>query len=609
MLAVLAIVIIVATTHDASEGDPTVDVAARLCLLLAVGAGALVLVAPLPGKAKAWLAAGLVGAYLFAGSELVLSGSPFPPIGLIFDQGFRTASVTKYAHSISLVDFAYKDLPPYYPPLFFWVLGRFSAWADVTAYEALKVGVLVTALVVPLCALRLWMAVTRDWAIAGAVAIVGLAFVDWYEPYGWLAVVVFVPWFLLWVLQVGRRDDLSRGMTLAGMVIGAALVTTFYYPFFIGAVALIGLLACRRLAARHGIQLGPRYPRRTFIVLAGTVVLSALYWLPLLITVVTTSGVRGYQNRYLDPAFVAVPLPFLEFDVVGFVMLFGLGYLLISARRSPGSAGMLALLAGAYVWIGIGFFGILVDLPLLTGKTIPVIEYTLVAGAGVGSVVIGRQIAASPLVRRRLGAGGLLVTLGGVALVITVAFGQTALDEIPFVKEQREATEPRALLEEFALATRGDYDSSVVLTDVEQLPELLPVFVFNVWNAHYANPASQFDERTRFLKRLSREDDPEVFASALALNRYDTVDSVAFRPTPADNFEYTFFDDAFPRGVSRRTFTFAAEQFDARFFRRVDGAELTVFIPRGNPVRDLDTAQKGTLRLHFPGDFDGLSSR
>ena len=49
-----------------------------------------------------------------------------------------------------------------------------------------------------------------------------------------------------------------------------------------------------------------------------------------------------------------------------------------------------------------------------------------------------------------------------------------------------------------------------MLTDVEQLPELLPVFVFNVWNAHYANPASQFDDRTRFLRRLSREDDPRL---------------------------------------------------------------------------------------------------
>ena len=605
----VTIAIVVALSPDASEGDPTADVAARLCLFLAVVAGAFVLVAPLPGTVKAWLVAGLVGLYLFAGSQLILSGSPFPPIGLAFDQGFRTASVTKFAHSISLVDFAYKDLPPFYPPLFFWVLGRLAAWADIAAYEALKVGVLLSALVIPLCAVRLWMAATRDWAIAVSVAVAGLAFTDWYEPYLWLSVVVFLPWFLLWILQVGHREDLSRGMTLAGMVIGAALVMTFYYPFFIGAVALAGLLASRKAAARRGIQLGPRFPRRTFIVLAGTAVFSAAYWLPLLIAMVTTSGARSYQNRYLEAGFVEIPLPFLDFDITGIVMSFGLVYLLLSARRSPGSAGLLALLAAAYAWIGIAYLGILIDVPLLTSKAIPFVEYTLVAAAGVGAVVVGRQVAANAFVRRRLGTGGLLVAMGGAGLLVTLANGQDAMNRIPFVTEQREATEPRALLAEFERATRGAYESSVVLTDIEQLPELLPVFVFNVWSAHYANPASQFDERSRFLDRLSSEDDSEVFAAALELNRYDPVDSIAFRPSSNGDFTYAYFEDAFPRGVDRRTFTFRAEQFDDEYFRRVDGPNLTVFLPRGNPARALDTAQRGTLRLHFPGDFEGLPSR
>ena len=283
LVAVAAIALLLATTPDAVEGDPTVDVAARLCLVLAVVAGAFVLVAPLPAKTKGWVVAALVGIYLFAAAALVLSGSPFPPIGIALDQGFRTASITKYAHSIALVDFAYKGLPPYYPPLFFWVLGRLAAWTDTSAYEALKIGVLFTALVVPLIAVRFWASITRDWAIAVAVAVAGLAFTDWYEPYGWLAVIVFVPWFLLFVLQVGRRHDLSRGMTVAGMVIGAALVMTYYYPFFIGALALVGLLAARRVAAAHGIALGPKFPRRTVIVLVGTVVISAVYWLPLLV--------------------------------------------------------------------------------------------------------------------------------------------------------------------------------------------------------------------------------------------------------------------------------------------------------------------------------------
>ena len=145
----------------------------------------------------------------------------------------------------------------------------------------------------------------------------------------------------------------------------------------------------------------------------------------------------------------------------------------------------------------------------------------------------------------------------------------------------------------------------MVLTDVEQLPELLPVFVFNVWNAHYANPASEFDDRARFLERLSNEDDPEVFAAALARNRYDHVASIAFRTTDGDDVLVHVLGRRLPRGVVQRDFHFTSEQFDDARFRRVDGSELTVFIPRaGDPAHDLDRAQRRELHVHFPGDLE-----
>ena len=78
-----------------------------------------------------------------------------------------------------------------------------------------------------------------------------------------------------------------------------------------------------------------------------------------------------------------------------------------------------------------------------------------------------------------------------------------------------------------------------------------------------------------------------MFAAALARNRYDHVDSIVFRTLNGDTFAYTFFDDAFPRGVSQRVIRFDSDQFDDAWFRRVDGSELTVFIPRvGDPSRD-----------------------
>jgi len=143
-----------------------------------------------------------------------------------------------------------------------------------------------------------------------------------------------------------------------------------------------------------------------------------------------------------------------------------------------------------------------------------------------------------------------------------------------------------------------------VLTDLEQLPEYLPVYVFNVWNAHYSNPAAQFDDRTRFLERLSAVDDPAVFAAALVHNRYDDVASIALT-REGDTLPYHFFDDAFPNGVAARTIVFRAEQFDDRWFAARGSDALAVYVPRpADPRRALDAGQRRELAQRFSGDLE-----
>ena len=190
-----------------------------------------------------------------------------------------------------------------------------------------------------------------------------------------------------------------------------------------------------------------------------------------------------------------------------------------------------------------------------------------------------------------------------------IALGEEAIDAIPYVEEQRAASVPTTMLDTFERATRDAYEDTVVLTDQETLPEYLPVYVFNVWNAHYSHPAAQFERRTRFLERLADEQDPAVFATALAHNRYDQVDSIALEPA-GENLPYTFFDDAFPRGVTRATFNFRVEQFDDAFFDRRGSGQLAVFVPRaGDPLKDLDASQLGALRRRFAGDLDEKADR
>src|SRR6476659_6804467 len=113
--AIVGAVVIVAAAPTAVQGDPTVEVVTQVLLALAVGFGVLVL-------------------------GLLLKPNAFAPLGAVADQSYRTAYLTKFAHHWGLVDYAYKDLPSFYPPLFFWVLGRLSALLGVAPWKMLKVG-------------------------------------------------------------------------------------------------------------------------------------------------------------------------------------------------------------------------------------------------------------------------------------------------------------------------------------------------------------------------------------------------------------------------------------------------------------------------------------
>ena len=122
--AVVGAMAIVAVAPTAVTGDPTVEVVTQVLLAAAVGVAILVLALRLSPTTTGFLLALATGLFLCGGAAILLNANDFAPLGAVADQSYRTAYLTKFGHHWGLVDYAYKDLPSFYPPLFFWVLGR-----------------------------------------------------------------------------------------------------------------------------------------------------------------------------------------------------------------------------------------------------------------------------------------------------------------------------------------------------------------------------------------------------------------------------------------------------------------------------------------------------
>jgi hypothetical protein len=445
-----------------------------------------------------------------------------------------------------------------------------------------------------------------------------LLFQNWYEWYSWLALAVFVPWWLWAVLGLGPRPPRSRRALLVAALIGAALVSTFYYYFFIGLTQLVLLAALRPIAARRGVDLGRVGGRRAAIVLGGAALLSAVYWLPLLVSMIDR-GSQTLSTRFYYTGLVDLDFRFLTFDLVGVLLLVGLVYLVVTALRSPVSAALLTLLAAAYVWSVLGYVLVLVNVPVLSYRANDVIDAVLAVGAGLAAVELWRATRDSPAVQDRLGRSGHQLATVVVGGVLVVALGQTAFEAIPYVPQQRQARVPTQLLSDFDHATRGDAIGRVVLTDIVELPVYRDVDVFNVWNAQYADPAARFTDRTRFLHRLSNDTDPTAFAAALAHNAYDTVSFVALRPA-SGTFAYQYDADNFPNGVIARQISFPAPLFETSLFQEHQTDSVIVFaLQRAHdPLRSLEAcahhparpvcATLADLAHRYPGDLDSSLS-
>ncbi|MBM3692580.1 MAG: hypothetical protein FJW77_04665 [Actinobacteria bacterium] len=602
MLAGTAVVVtglLVALAPRAVGADPTVEVVTQVLLALAVGTGVLVVARRGRPEATGGLVALLTGLFLCGGAAIILNGSRFGPLGYLADQGFRTAYLTKFGHTWSLVDHTYRDLPSFYPPLYFWLLGRAGPVVGAAPWEMLKIGMLTVAFLVPTAGWLLWRPVVGPRRAAVVVVVTSLVFQEWYVPQLWLAIVVFVPWWLHFVLGVGRDPDrrAGPGALALGVLLGAVVACTYWYVLFVAALHLVALLGTRRISRRHGRTPEPADLRAALIVLAGVGVVTAPYWLPLAVSILSTPGSRAMQNRYFTAGEVPFPTPFLAFDLEGFVLLAGLVGLAATAHRRRVSLHLLGLVVAAYALYLLGYVGFLADFPLDTLRTQGLLEYLLAAGAALAAVDLAR-LATATGATRRIDRTAMVMLVGLGAVVLTVAFGQEAVRSMPYVEQQRATTDP-GWIDGFDRALAGSRADPVVLTDAVEIPAFLPAYLFNATNAHYSHPAARFEARADLLTRLGRERDPEAFALALLHNRYDQVDAVALR-AGAGGLRYSWLDDAFPNGVRERSVTFPAAAFDQPVFsaRTVPGSGLTVYrVDRAqDPLRSLRDCPRAPQR-------------
>ncbi|UCD18249.1 MAG: arabinofuranosyltransferase, partial [Candidatus Zixiibacteriota bacterium] len=117
-------------------------------------------------RLKARLLVAIFSVYGFITVCLILDGTPFGMNAYWGDQKFRQAMILKLIEFFPPVDFYYRDLPPFYPPVYYFLLSLVGRVFSLEAFRMIKAGTMLIYLVGPFLLYLMWRRIVSPFQAA-----------------------------------------------------------------------------------------------------------------------------------------------------------------------------------------------------------------------------------------------------------------------------------------------------------------------------------------------------------------------------------------------------------------------------------------------------------
>ncbi|MDD5110359.1 MAG: hypothetical protein PHI63_04045 [Patescibacteria group bacterium] len=463
-------------------------------------------------------------------------------------------------------DFFYANLPPFYPPFFFYLVGSAARLLHLTGIGAAKLGAAFATALVPLLAWIFWRVRNPDDDRVASkpyfpllLSLLPFVVVDYpsllTKPYEFISAIGVLLWFVWTQRLVTKSDQNLGGWILVSGAIGAVLFTTYYLWFAMVCIAV--LVACPWRAWQTARDYLRSWGMVAGIVAAG----SAWYWLPLLSSYVQL-GMENWQPAF----FVASDFNFfppVEFSLRSFWLWAGLGSLLYYRRRAAVRPAVF-LLAGVYVWQIVSLAATVIgDAPFQAARGFTFLgEIILGYGAAYGVTawlaptahgflqikeILHERISGTAREGRGVPAARFFILW--LVLGVSLPFGLW-LEQEATVKRIDELHQSDRAVAAFVEYFRR-HPAEARLTTLSFIPKLnaqVALRQFISYNQHYSHPAANFSQRLLYLKVLGLAQTPEDFYRRFTQkNWYDPIQQLLLYSDGDDYLLYFWMDD-YPNG-------------------------------------------------------------
>jgi galactan 5-O-arabinofuranosyltransferase len=522
---------------------------------------------PILVERRAWLSILILSFYVTTIFVFLFRNTDYGMNGVEGDEQFITASITKYANYWRLVDFSYHGLSAFYPPVYFYVMGKLAWLLHIEPYKITKWGPILVAFLGTLLIYLVWSRfVNRTFALLLTfVSVLIDPMFILYKPYEFIVLAMMIPWWLFFVSP--KEDSFASkrkyvGFLLLGGWIGSLLFQTYYYWFFIFGVYTLIQMIVDFIKERSLQYLLQKY-KHPFLVLGLTFIFSLFYLAPLGSDFMKY-GIEPLQNRWFRLYMLDLPTYHLG-NTVNIIYFIGFASLFWFSQKNELMKKLLILLGAAYTWKLLGHLGIAINKPLLHVKGNNLIQLILVAGFCYFiyflSALKDQKVRWKPI---------LLFAL----LYVFTSLGQdiTQVLKNPLYEHAHE----EKVVPEVAVLKKIDCKGKVFLSDNMKLSAYLPVFNFFNLNGPFSHHSSRRDERILFLQGLSQFHDPQFVAWMLTYNRYDKVDFVSLPHGEMKKVSIEDWSSPFPLSKKIIQITFDPQIFQSAYFKPIPGLQEMV---------------------------------
>ncbi|MFZ5364629.1 MAG: ArnT family glycosyltransferase [Patescibacteria group bacterium] len=500
------------------------------------------------------------------------------------DEVFIFSFLTKVMAGDYFKDFYYSALPPFYPPLYFWIIGTISKFFTTGGIAAAKIGSFFTLsiwFVGPYLFQKLFWKISKEkeeksivqskwfWLICPIIFFISLDFdAVILKPYETLPALFGVLLIGMISISFDWEKWTWKNYLFLG-ISGGLLFLTYYFWWFILIPSIFTLALISKQKSKNLLR----------ILLLGTIIFAVAspYLIPLVKSYLA-HGMENWQAAFFVPQDFSTFAPWTPLNLKTVIVIAGLIGLIWFRRDNFIKAGLVTF-SFAFVYQLINIIAYLAGAkPAQSAKPFLFLGTACLAiGAAYLLIHLFRKFASKLELKFQKSVVLILILI----FLPLMPFAKFIDDPVVQAQIEKDLSEPSIRpIADFIKNNIPDYSQRIWLSSgAPEINAYIPMTYYIAHNPHFSHQASNYSKRFEQVEKMTRTGSAEEFIRIIE-SQPEKIDSLLlYFDRSTDTYPLFFWQDNYPNGGQELRLDLPKNLIDEKYWeKRYNDGEWYIYI-------------------------------